>query len=452
MNRTQVSRGRSALRSLLAGFAAVAALGGLSLPTAPPPDLRLIANTLLVMGGNENSTGLTPRMQQELGGDPWYPGPNPDPTAPVGVFGEGYIDTENNPDSPYAGWDFTLVNWPAQILLPIFGWKTYGESQRAGMAAMEAAITDVMPTLASDERVVAFGYSSSANVMVRVMRALQEQGSPDSDRLSFTLVGNPNRPNGGFLQRFAGLYIPVLNVDFDGTTPLDTPYPTVDISWEYEGASDFPTYPLNLLATLNTMIGGSNLHGNYFNADINGERAFPDTTVGNITYITLKPPHLPLLMPLYNLGFPTPLLELIEPALTVMVDWGYDRTVGPGTPTTAGLLPRIDPLTAANDLLEAINEGVRNAVDSLTPESPTPASVRPGLPSPVAMTRAERRAVSAAQAATTSSGTPSSRIALPGQATKALPATAVTGRMGPGSADRDADRHVRDGRANRQGR
>lgn len=137
--------------------------------------------------------------------------------------------------------------------------------------------------------------------------------------------------------------MPLLDIPLDGSTPLDTPYATTDISWEYDAASDFPTYPLNLLAVANAVLAGSFVHGNYFAADLTGPRAFPDTTVGNITYITLKTPHLPLLMPLYEIGFPTALLDLVEPALTVMVDWGYDRSAGPGTPATAGLLPRLDP-------------------------------------------------------------------------------------------------------------
>ena len=103
---------------------------------------------------------------------------------------------------------------------------------------------------------------------------------------------------------------------------------------------------------------------------MDGPRAFPDTTVGNITYITLKTPRLPLLLPLYYLGFPTLLLDLVEPALTVMVDWGYDRSISPGTPTTARLIPRINPITAVADLARAVAEGVHNVIGDLTPAPP----------------------------------------------------------------------------------
>jgi len=443
-----------ALRSMLIALTAIAAVCALSFPPAMLADLRLTANTLLVMGGNRNPNGLTPRMQDQLGGDPWYPAHINNPLYPVGVRGAGYIDAQNNPNSPYAGWDFTLVDWPAEISLPVFGWKTFAESQRLGQSALEDAITAVIPTLGSDERVVAFGYSSSANVAVRVMRALQQQGVPAGGQLSFTLLGGPNRPNGGILQRFAGLHIPILDIDFDGTTPLDTPYQTVDISWEYDPASDFPTYPLNLLSVLNSLIGGSMLHGNYYRADINGERAFPDTTVGNITYVTLEPPNLPLLLPLYALGVPAPLLDLVEPALTVMVDWGYDRTVGPGVPTRAQLLPRIDPTTAVADLAEAISQGVRDAVDGLTtaaPAAPTEA-VSPAIDRPSART---------VRAAKTTLGIESPRTAQPErngpersgpERDGKVPRTPTAAAHDSDSVDRKAHRDERDRRADRDRR
>lgn len=396
---------------VLAALAAIA-VGWLHNPVAA--DLRLTTSTLLVMGGSVNPHGVTPRMQQELGGDPWYPDPNPSALTPVGVFGEGYIDSENNPRSPFAGWDFTIVDWPAQIGVPLFGMTSYGDSQRQGLAALDGALAAVLPTLGDGERVTAFGYSSSANVMVRQMRELQQQGAPSAELLDFILLGNPNRPNGGVLERFAGLHIPLLDVDFDGTTPLDTPYRTVDISWKYDAVADFPTYPLNLLAVANAVIGGLILHGNYFRADIDGARAFPDSTVGNITYITLQPPHLPLLLPLYDIGFPAPLLDLIEPALTTIVEWGYDRTVAPGTPQPAKLVP-----------------------DARTDPSGTPAE-----PSAAGHRRAEPGAVSA-------------RAPRPegDQRRTATHGPALRGaRPAPTSVHREADRHERNRRADRDRR
>lgn len=380
---------RSTATALLAAVAAAA----LSLAASFTAGVQLLTSTLLVMGGNDNPAGLTPTMQQQLGGDPWFPAPDTDRFRPVGTLGEGYIDTENNPSSPFFGWVFSRVEWPADISL-----KTpYEPSQQQGVHNIDQAIQQTVPSLGPGEKALAFGYSSSANVMVREMRALQNQpgGAPAVDRLEFFLMGNPNRPNGGIMQRFPGLYIPLLDIRLDGSNPVDTPYATTDVSWRYDGAADFPLYPVNLLADVNALFGSWLLHGNYYPATMNGARAVPDTTVGKITYITLKPPRLPMLMPLDYLGFPPPLLDLVEPALTVMVEWGYDRSISPGTPTTARLIPRVNPITATVDLVKAVAEGAQDFCNDLKPPTrvtkAAAATQMPAVDLP-ARPRAERRA------------------------------------------------------------
>ena len=385
---------RSASRIALA----IAAAALLCFTSSVSAGIQLLTSTLLVMGGNTNPGGVTPKMQQELGGDPYYPDPNTNIFKPVGTFGEGYIDTVNNAASPYYGWDFQLVEWPAEISLPLPGRWTYEPSQQQGVHNIDGAISAVLPTLGALDTAVAFGYSSSANVMVREMRQLINQpgGPTATDQLEFFLMGNPNRPNGGILQRFAGLYIPLFDIRLDGSTPVDTPYQVTDIGWEYDTASDFPNYPINLLAVINSLVAGPILHGNYFPADFNGPRALPDTTVGNITYITLEPPHLPLLMPLYDLGFPKALLDLVEPTLTVMVDWGYNRAISPGTPQRAQLIPRINPIKAVVDLADSVVEGVHNFIGDLTPAHSSTAVTTAPVTAAAPSKRAARRIPSAA--------------------------------------------------------
>jgi hypothetical protein len=401
---------RSTLTALAAALAAVA----VSLVASFTAGIQLLTSTLLVMGGNDNPAGLTPTMQQELGGDPWFPAPNTDIFKPVGTFGDGYIDTENNTSSPFYGWDFTRVVWPADISLKV----PYEPSQQQGVHNIDWAIYQTLPTLGSGEKAVAFGYSSSANVMVREMRALQNQpgGAPATDQLEFFLMGSPNRPNGGIMQRFPGLYIPFLDIRLDGSTPVDTPYPTTDVSWQYDGAADFPLYPVNLLADINVLLGSWLLHGNYFPADMNGQRAFPDTTVGNITYITLKPSRLPLLLPLSYLKFPEPLLDLVEPALTVMVEWGYDRSISPGTPTTARLIPRVNPIKAIGDLAGAVVEGVQDFCDDLKPTAATAATDRAVVAAAAAVLAKPRTPRIAAAAAVDSPAPPTPKRQRPGRA------------------------------------
>ena len=141
-----------AARSFFTVMAATAAAVSLALLATVSTGVHLLTSTLLVMGGNDNPAGLTPSMQQQLGGDPWYPAVDPDVLQPVGEFGQGYIDTANNPDSPYFGWDFTRVEWPSQIGLPILGQWAYEPAQQQGVHNIDNAIDAVIPTLGSGDR------------------------------------------------------------------------------------------------------------------------------------------------------------------------------------------------------------------------------------------------------------------------------------------------------------
>ena len=104
---------------------------------------------------------------------------------------------------------------------------------------------------------VVFGLSQSSTVATLEMRYLQSLPAalrPGTDELSFVLVANPNRPDGGLLSRFPGFSIPFMGFTFNGATPANV-YPTIDYAIQYDGAADFPQYPLNLLATANAMAG-----------------------------------------------------------------------------------------------------------------------------------------------------------------------------------------------------
>ncbi|MHA3019780.1 PE-PPE domain-containing protein [Mycobacterium sp. BMJ-28] len=324
--------------------------------------VRLLAGTLVAIGGNSNPTSAG--MIQELGGDPFPPG-TPNTTGfPVGVAGHGYLDPAN-PNSPYYGYNFQPVSWPSQI--PFTGtWdgaSGFEDSQRQGLANVQALMG---PALQSGEPVTVAGYSSGANVVVREMRYLQSIGAPATEQLSFVLFAGMNRPNGGIANRFPGLFVPFFNVKFDGTTPTDTPYKTLDVSWEYDPISDFPNYPLNLVADLNSLVAFFTQHSNYYPADLDGPRAVPDRQGpnSNITYVTLAARELPLLVPLKMLGAPKQLLDLVRPVLKVLVDLGYDRSINPGVATPASLSPTPGRLLALpGQLLSAVGVGIQHALN-----------------------------------------------------------------------------------------
>lgn len=60
---------------------------------------------------------------------------------------------------------------------------------------------------------------------------------------------------------------------FGNPTPtytVETGIKTTDISFEYDGVSDFPVYPLNLLAVANAIAGFQYVHGYYLVPNGNG--------------------------------------------------------------------------------------------------------------------------------------------------------------------------------------
>ncbi|PRC59000.1 PE-PPE domain-containing protein, partial [Mycobacterium sp. ITM-2017-0098] len=79
---------------------------------------------------------------------------------------------------------------------------------------------------------------------------------------------DPNLPNGGLMSRFPGLYIPILDMPFNGPAATDTEFQTVEISRQYDGFTDFPLYPFNIIADLNAVLGIVYLHTRFFDVSL----------------------------------------------------------------------------------------------------------------------------------------------------------------------------------------
>jgi pimeloyl-ACP methyl ester carboxylesterase len=205
------------------------------------------------------------------------------------------------------------------------------------------------------------GFSQGAVVATEYKRAHPNTG------VNYVLVENPNRPNGGILERFNGLHVPILDISFNGATPTQGG-DTVDISRQYDGWSDFPTYPANLLATANAIAGIIYLHGD--SQDLGPSSVSDiDTTHGNTmyyqthgdtTYYLIPTQRLPILMPLDGI-VPDPVLDAADAPLRVLVELGYNRS-DYSKPTTAGLAPAVNPLKVAKDLADATVAGIQKGL------------------------------------------------------------------------------------------
>ncbi len=74
------------------------------------------------------------------------------------------------------------------------------------------------PLTVSDGSYVVYAYSESSTIASK--QKLQLIAHPAASTVSFMMLANPNRPNGGILERFVGAYIPpFFGVTFNGATP-----------------------------------------------------------------------------------------------------------------------------------------------------------------------------------------------------------------------------------------
>ncbi|STZ82569.1 PE-PPE domain-containing protein [Mycolicibacterium aichiense] len=270
--------------------------------------------------------------------------------------------------------------------------KTWNQSVAQGVKNVEAR---------DPQGDVIFGLSQGAVVLSRYKAA-----HPEGTGNTFVLVENPSRPNGGILERFAGLYIPVLDISVSGATP-DNGDTTVDVARQYDGWADFPTYPLNLLATINAIMGMIYVHGQTQTeltaADIEAAKAGGSAYYqqhGDTTYYLIRTPLVPLLMPLKGI-VPDPILGAIDPVLRKFIEMGYNRA-DYSAPTRAQLLPGIS-LPAFPSL---------PAAASTAPKAvPATAAAEPAASTPEVSTP-EQPAVSTVTAKTTpKAGTPAKKSA-----------------------------------------
>ncbi len=260
----------------------------------------------------------------------------------------------------------TAVSTPEQFM-PVAGVMPFDQSVGQGVVNLNQAM-NAQPMA---ESMVVFGYSQSARIASIQKGNLAAAGS--TLPASFVLIGNPSRPNGGILQRFEGLSIPIAGITFDGATPTDTGFKTVDITRQYDGWSDFPDNPLNPFATANAIAGIQYVHGDYQSVGL-GEALYQGA-YGDTDYYMIPSRRLPLLIPLADAGVPSPLVTMLDAPTRVLVEAGYNRTVSPGVPTKASILYFPNPVQTGMNFIIAIPTGVDDGIQEA-------ANIRPfGTPS-----------------------------------------------------------------------
>ncbi|MBW0012458.1 PE-PPE domain-containing protein [Mycobacterium sp.] len=309
-----------------------------------------VADTALIMGG----TGFNPLYLLTGATGPGVP-------PYINAVERLYLSAS------YPGYTPEFLVTPNQ-LYPLTGLRslTFDASVARGVSDLNAAI---MAQHAAGHSTVVFGYSQSATIATleeRHLMTLPATQRPGTDQLSFVLVGNPDRPDGGLLERFNGSVVRGLGFTFFGATPVNA-YPTTDIAIQYDGAADFPQYPLDIVADANAIAGFIYLHPQYpylTHSQIASGVVEPvSPTDTETTYILIPTQNLPLLDPVRALPLVgRPLADLVQPDMRVLVELGYDRSAYQDVPTPYALFPNIDPATVASELWHGAAQGVNGAL------------------------------------------------------------------------------------------
>ncbi|MGA8544934.1 MAG: PE-PPE domain-containing protein [Mycobacterium sp.] len=373
-------QGRSMLRVSLA--TGVAITGASLIPvTAPSPASQ--ARDVVLTSGDTADSALGGGTAFVMGGSGL---PIPPPSY-VEAVDRLYLEPRGFTGTPQA------LDTP-EGLYPVTGVHSlpFDTSAAQGQEILDAAILHQIATGHVDAAnpVVVFGLSQSSVIASTTMTELANQGVP-SDDVHFVLIGDESNPDGGVLERFdlpvgSDPSFPSLGFTLTGATPADL-YPTDIYTQEYDGFSDFPRYPLNLISDLNALLGIPYDHGAYLGdtpEQIASAIQLPTSAADTLTnYYIIPDDSLPLLDPLRLLPvIGQPLYDLLEPDARILVNLGYGSITDgwdqgyADIPTTLGLFPtNLDGAAVSTALSNGLQQGISTAVQDL--ENPANYQITP---------------------------------------------------------------------------
>ena len=288
--------------------------------------------------------------------------------------------------TPFSSYSFEPLTTPEQFcpIICVSGEPslTFGESVNQGVGELNSVI---VPALTGGNDVSVLGYSQSATVATVEMNDLinNTPANVNLSDLSFTLLGDPNSPIGGILDRFQfpdGVgqfslspepqHVPFLDIPLSlATTPTD-PFTTDIYTGEYDGWADFPEDPSNIFADINALIGIETVHPYYPDptpgVNLDTTNMIDLGTIGNTTFYDIPAP-LPTLAFMYD-GGPAGLFfyDLFSPYATLTDDWAYGN---PGDPGAGFEVNGVDPIGVAGPWqVDATGQLVESGVAGFIPK------------------------------------------------------------------------------------
>jgi len=309
-------------------------------------------------------------------------------------FGNGLFTPEGAYPLFGGGVQQLYYNYP----LDADGLPSLSTSVGQGAAILESTI---QANEGAGDASTVFGYSQSSTLSGVTMQLLDPSGTPETgpDAPQFLLIADPNAPNGGLFERFNGfetlsgnttvnpLSLASLGFNFNGATPSDD-FVTNMYSLEYDGFTDFPRYPLNLLADVNAFLGIETLHGTYLDGGVDGSGptaeqianaillpgSMDSGTADSLTNYFMIPETAPLVALL-----PKSLQELLGPDLTYLINLGYVADGSQGysvtvdspanIPTPFGLFPDVSLSSVLSNLETDTEQGIQNLMSGTDPYS-----------------------------------------------------------------------------------
>ncbi len=311
-------------------------------------------------------------------------------TAYVDFASALYIE----PTTPFAGqptfpgttYPGTLANGlvtPEQ-LYPLTGVNSlpFDTSVSEGVTILNNSI---QANLAAGDVSTVLGSSQSADIASLEMEALDPSGTPSTLPVNFVLIGNEMNPNGGILERFAGLDIASLGIPFYGATPADD-FTTVSYMAEYDGFADFPRYPIDFLSDLNAFVGVLSVQYPDTSAQLATAIELPTSGATETTYYMIPTTDLPLLDLVRDIPIiGSPIADLLQPDLTYLVNRGYGAplygwsTSPANVATPFGLFPSLSDIEQLPGLLvSGAEQGVENFIGDFTGTGPNPVTLSLG--------------------------------------------------------------------------